>query len=267
MSSQIKICILILGFLSAHTLSNAQFKWPNGAKAAICLTYDDGLDCHLDIAVPQLDSAGLKGTFFCTGNSPSLYNRMDEWRKIVKNGHELGNHTLFHPCLKIKADGSVADWVKPEYDLAHYTFEQLINELRTANTLLKAIDGKELRTFAYTCSDCTAGGTDFTGSLGKLFTAARSDGKIPVTMDGYNVFRAPSWGVDSPTADAMISYINEARDKGTIAIFMFHSVGGGYLNVSAEEHRKLLAYIAKNRKDFFCGTFGEVMDYVKNQKQ
>src|SRR5210317_1324498 len=78
--------------------SNAQFKWPNGKKAAVVFTYDDGLDGHLDVAVPQLDEFGFKGTFYCTGNSPSLYNRLDEWRQIAKNGHELGNHTLFHPC-------------------------------------------------------------------------------------------------------------------------------------------------------------------------
>ena len=40
-----------------------------------------------------------------------------------------------------------------EFDLNNYTIEQLLAELKTANTLLKAIDGNEKRTFAYTCSD------------------------------------------------------------------------------------------------------------------
>ena len=139
-------------------------------------------------------------------------------------------------------------------------------ELRTANTLLKAVDGKETRTYGYTCSDITAGGINITDSLKNLFFAARDDGDIPETMDGYNIYKAPSWGVDSPAAEAMIEYVNRARDKGTIAIFMFHSVGGGYLNVAAEEHRKLLAYIVRNKKDFYCATFFEVMNYIKNYK-
>ena len=67
-----------------------RFAWPGNAKAAVCLTYDDGLDCHIDKAVPALDSFDLKGTFFCTGMSPSLYHRMDEWRAITEAGHELG---------------------------------------------------------------------------------------------------------------------------------------------------------------------------------
>lgn len=240
---------------------NAQFKWPDGKKAAVVFTYDDGLDCHLDVAIPQLDEFGFKGTFFCPGQSPSLYSRMDEWREIVRNGHEIGNHTLFHPC-----NGSRGDWVKPEYDLKNYTPAQIVNELRTANTLLKAIDGNEKRTFGYTCSDYIAGGTDFTPEVKKMFVAARCDGPVPQTMDDYDVFKTPSWGVNSPTAEDLVAYVEKAKANGTIAVFMFHSVGGGYLNVGAEEHRKLLKYISENESEFYTGTFMEVMEYIKRNR-
>jgi sialate O-acetylesterase len=258
-----KLFIFLL-LISTSYCGNAQFKWPDGAKAAVCLTYDDALDGHLDVAIPQLDAAGLKGTFFCTGNSPCLYRRMDEWRMAAKNGHELGNHSLFHPCLAIQPDGTKYDWIKPEYDLQNYNLAQLRNELRTANTLLKAIDGQEERTYGYTCSDITVGGIPFASSLKDLFSAARSDGPIPETMNGYNIYLAPSWGVDSNTAEELIAYINKAREKGTISIIMFHSVGGGYLNTGAEEHRKLVEYISKNRKDFYCATFKKVMEYISD---
>jgi hypothetical protein len=36
-------------------------KWPDGNRAAMVLTYDDALRSHLDVALPQLDSAGFKG--------------------------------------------------------------------------------------------------------------------------------------------------------------------------------------------------------------
>ena len=253
--------LISIFLLLVSNISNAQFKWPDGKKAAVVFTYDDGLDCHLDVAVPQLDEFGFKGTFYCTGNSPSLFNRLEEWRKIAKNGHELGNHTLFHPC-----DGEKQDWVKPEYDLNKYTHEQIVAELRTANTLLKAVDGKAERTFGYTCSDFVAGGIDFTGDVKSIFSAARCDGPIPENMEAYNVFKTPSWGVNSPTAEELIAYVEEAKEKGTIAVFMFHSVGGGYLNVGANEHRKLLEYVKTNEKDFYSGTFLEVMEYIKQNQ-
>lgn len=256
-----RIGLISLVFLMVSMISNAQFRWPDGKKAAVVFTYDDALDCHLDVAVPQLDQFGFKGTFYCTGNSPALFYRTEEWRKIAQNGHELGNHTLFHPC-----NGEQFDWVKPEYNLNKYTIEQLIAELKTASTLLKAFDGKKERTFAYTCSNISIGENDFSDQIQPLFTAARADGPVPQTMTGYNIYKAPSWMVENRKAEEMIDYLNEAKAKGTIAVFMFHSVGGGYLNVDAEEHRKLLEYIKKNESDFYTGTFQEVMKYIEQNR-
>jgi peptidoglycan/xylan/chitin deacetylase (PgdA/CDA1 family) len=254
-TSLFTIILLIFGF---SIQSNAQYKWPNGAKAAVVFTYDDGLDCHLDVAVPQLNEFGFKGTFYCTGNSPSLYTRMDEWREIVKNGHELGNHTLFHPC-----DGSQFDWVKPEYDLNRYTLEQILSELQTANTLLKSIDGKTERTFAYTCGNYIAGGEDFTDEIKSMFVGARGGSGIPKNIEDFNVYKTPGWGVNSPTTEELIAFVEEAKRNGTIAIFMFHSVGGGYLNVGADEHRALLQYIKNHEDEYYTGTFLEVINYIK----
>lgn len=228
----------------------------------MCLTYDDGLDCHLDVVVPQLDDYGLKGTFFVTGSSPSLYNRMDEWRQIAMNGHELGNHTLFHPCA---AEGR--DFITPEFDLSTYSLDRLFTELRTANTLLKAIDGREDRTFAYTCTDVlAANGYNFSDTISTIFGAARGgDSRIPDSMNGYDVFNAPSWATEDASSGELIDFVKEAGDKGTIAIFMFHSVGGGYLNTGAEEHRQLLKYLNEHSDEYYCATFREVMKYIRKE--
>ena len=253
--------LLILVLTVFAFSSNAQFKWPNGAKAAVVFTYDDGLDCDLDVVVPQLNEFGLKGTFFCTGNSPSLYNRTEEWRAITKRGHELGNHTLFHPC-----DGTGQDWVKPEYDLRTYTPEQIVAELKTANTLLKAIDGKTERSYGYTCSHFVANGVDFTDSIKNIFVAARCDGPIPETMDGYKTWKTPSFMSVDPEIDDLIAKVEEAKAKGTIVVFMFHNVGGGYLNTAADVHKQLLQYVSENSDDLYSDSFINVMKYVKDNQ-
>ncbi len=254
-----KLCVLVLMAVLVSGGISAQFKWPGGAKAAVCMTYDDGLDCHLDVAVPQLDEFGYKGTFYCTGNSQSLSKRMADWRKIAHDGHEIGNHTLFHPC-----DGQRLDWVKPEYDLNNYTPTRIVDELRAASVLLNAVDGKEARTYAYTCGHFIAGTADYRSSMPELFSAARGEGPVPETMQGYDIFYAPSWMVTDNSADELISYVEAAKKKGTIAIFMFHSVGGGYLNVGAEEHRELLKYLHDHQGEYYVATFMELMDYIKN---
>lgn len=248
--------------LTAQNFKEDNFRWPDNKKLAVCLTYDDGLDCHLDVAVPALDSFNFKGTFFCTGYSSSLNVRMDEWRDIAGNGHELGNHTLFHPC-----DGDKFDWVVPEYDLNGYSINQLINELNTANTLLKAVDGNSERTFAYTCSDYKIGEQSFVDTIRNHFIGARNDGDIPENMEDVDIHFVPSWGVIVPTGKELIDYVKLAKEKGTLAVFMFHSVGGGYLNVSAEAHSELLNYLQQNQDLIWVDTFINVIKHVKTEQK
>lgn len=254
------IIFLFLMPLMAQESGQGEFTWPEGRKAAVCLTYDDGLDCHLDVAIPALDQHQLKGSFYCTGYAPSLYERVEEWREAAGKGHELGNHTLFHPC-----HGDSFDWIKPEYDLNSYTFDQLKNELRTANSLLKAIDGREERSFAYTCTNYTIDGISFIDSISSMFPSARGGGPLPESMKDVDRYYVPSWGVIDPTGEELIAYVNEALDKGTMAVIMFHSVGGGYLNVSTEAHEQLLTYLDSRRDVIWTDTFLEVMNYVKAQ--
>lgn len=252
----------ILFFQMSHSQSlKKSFQWPENKKAAVCLTFDDGQDSHLDNAIPILDSFNIKGTFYCPGNKESLQKRTSEWKNIVKNGHELGNHSLFHPC-----DGKQFDWVKSEYDLTQYTLEQIRMELYTANTLLKAIDGKSERTYAYTCSNYKVqGDTTYTDVVKQMFSAARSDGPIPKTMKDIDINFMPSWSVDGHSGKELIEYVKEARKNGTIATFMFHSVGGGYLNVSNEALTELLVYLKNNEKDYWVDTFYNVTTYISNQ--
>jgi len=178
---------------------------------------------------------------------------------MAAKGHELGNHTLFHPC-----HGDRFDWVMPEYDLNSYTFHRLLAELQVANSLLKAVDGKTERSFAYTCTNTTITGVSFVDSIRGMFPAARGGGPVPERMDQVDIHNVPSWGVSDPTGEELIAYVEEALEKGTLAVFMFHSVGGGYLNVSAEAHEQLLEYLAQRRSEIWTAPFEEVMRVVSD---
>ena len=96
----------------------AQFNpaW-RGKKAAVVLTYDDALNVHLDNAIPLLDSLGLKGTFYLTAFAQGSKDRIADWRKAATNGHEMGNHTLFHPCV----GGTGREWVTVDNDMNNYS--------------------------------------------------------------------------------------------------------------------------------------------------
>jgi len=242
------------------------FRWPNGAKAAICLTYDDGLASHVNHVVPTLNEFGLKGTFFAQGNAPSLQSEPKKWKQLAADGHEIANHTMYHPCQKTKEGRDVFEWVKPEYDLNFYTKTQLLEELKASDSLLYQIDGISKRTFAYTCCDHEVSGESFVEDIRPLFSAARLVGPIPDSLGGLDLMLMPSWPVTEHTGAEMIDYVEKAAKKGTVGTIMFHGVGADYQKVSEEAHRELVEHLAKNSKKYYVATFKEITDYIRNKR-
>src|SRR5688500_14065764 len=131
------ICLLV----STAAAQTAQ-PW-RGKKAAVVITYDDAINEHLDNAIPLLDSLRLNATFYITGFSTSMQTRLSDWKKIAVKGHELGNHTMFHPCT---GGTPGREWVKPEQDLSRYSIQRIVDETRATNLLLQSMDGKTKRT-------------------------------------------------------------------------------------------------------------------------
>src|SRR5215467_663496 len=74
----------------------SSFKWPQDKRAALSLTFDDARTSQVDSGTALLDKYGIKATFFVVPSSVEL--RLDGWKRAVANGHEIGNHTLNHPC-------------------------------------------------------------------------------------------------------------------------------------------------------------------------
>ncbi|RZM21195.1 MAG: hypothetical protein EOO88_34015 [Pedobacter sp.] len=103
----------------------AEFKWPQKYKAAVSLSYDDALDSQLDNAVPSLNKFKIKGTFYLVAASSTLAPRLEAWRKVAQQGHELGNHTLFHQCSK-SAPGR--DFVLAKNDLDKISLDQMVDQ-------------------------------------------------------------------------------------------------------------------------------------------
>jgi peptidoglycan/xylan/chitin deacetylase (PgdA/CDA1 family) len=261
----VRLWLLALGLavIAQPTLAaGRQFAWPHGAKAAVSLAYDDAINSQLDNVIPALDKVGLKGSFYLTANSETLVTRLAEWRKAAANGHELGNHTLFHQCSR-KAPGH--EWVKAENDLDATSVAQLVEQIRVGNSLLHAIDGKTERTFTVPCGDLLAAGVPYLPAIRSDFVAIKSGdgGVIPdmATLDPYSVgVMAPS-GV---TGKQLIDLVKQAAAKGTMINFTFHGIGGDYIVVSRQAHEELLQYLAANRDTYWTDTFMNIMKYVKS---
>ncbi len=250
-------------FINLNAQENQSRNW-NNHTCAVSLTYDDGLNVHLDIVAKALDSAGFKGTFYIPFTSKPLFKRMDEWAAISRNGHELGNHTMFHPCSR-KPNGR--EWVSEENDLYKYSVKQIVNEISMANTVLKTIDGKEKRTFAYTCGDMAAGDTVFVGLIRDDFISARGVSSRMNPYCGTDLFDVGAYMIMNQTGDELINLVKQAQKENAYLVFLFHGVGGEHsINVSAEAHSQLVHYLKANEKDIWVAPFSEVTEFIKDQQ-
>jgi sialate O-acetylesterase len=197
----------------------------NNKQCAVVLTYDDAIDVDLDNVLPALDSLKLKGTFYLIGSSPVVVNRMTEWRKAAAHGHELGNHSLYHPC-----DGSLPgrSFVTTETDLSKYSLDRAVKEIKATNTLLKAIDGKTARTFAFPCGDLKIGDKYFYDYLKNDFAGARGVAPGLQTLKQVNLDNIDSFMINGQSADYLINLVKQAMQSRTLLVFLFHGVGGGH---------------------------------------
>lgn len=249
--------------LSLSVSLQAQMKWPDSKKAAIVLTYDDGLETHRNIVVPQLDAIGIKATFYLFGQTLSSQD-IQEWRAIRQSGHELGNHSLYHPCL-----GGNNDY--PCSSLECYTVKSMLREISLMNEFLYAIDGDTIRTYAYPCGQTVAGGEDYAVPMEQsgLIRFARGGGGDPVITDfsKLNLLKVPAIAAQTgESAERLINFMDKIRRQNGLGVLVFHGVGGDYLDVSAKVHQELVDYLKKNAADIWVAPFGEVMDYVSKQR-
>lgn len=255
------LLMLVAVFCQADT--KPAFQWPGNARAAVNLAYDDALDSQLDQAIPALNRYGFKGSFYLTLASDTVRLRLDEWRAAAANGHELGNHTLFHPCSASLPD---REWVKPQHDLDRIQVDELRERILLANSMLHAIDGQMERTFTAPCADLEAAGVPYLEAVQSQFVAIKAyAGGVTPDMEELDPWSVGVTGPVGLSGEQLIGIVKEAAEKGTMANFTFHGIGGDYLSVSREAHEELLRFLDQNRDIYWVDTFINIMHYVKDQ--
>jgi hypothetical protein len=106
--------------------------------ALVSLTFDDGLRCQFEQALPVLNHYGFLATFFLVANTDWIHkdgHQHPDWRKInwsaediqflkavVKHGHEIGAHSVHHrqPFLDNDPKGEAENskrWIEDRLDI------------------------------------------------------------------------------------------------------------------------------------------------------
>lgn len=271
MRKQTRVAVLIFtifislfeGNVFAQTIDTV-FKWPEGKKAAISLTFDDARFSQVDTGTALLDKYGVKATFFVVPSS--VEQRLDGWKKAVANGHEIGNHTMTHPCT-----GNFL-WSRKNA-LENYSINDIQNEITECNTRIKELLGVTAEVFAYPCGQKFVGRDTNTKSyvplISKMFILGRGwrDEALvdPLFCD---LSQVSGIEMDGKGFDEILPLIEEAKKNGQWLILAGHEMGeGGVQTTQLSMLKQLIEYIQNPSNQIWIAPAGTVAEYIEKNRQ
>lgn len=101
--------------------TSSPLKLPADSGGQVFLTFDGGAtDAGFDSIVNSLRQYGVKSTFFLTGRFAEQYP--EKARQLIKEGHEIANHSMNHPNMK----NFSAEKIAAEIEAAEASFEKVL---------------------------------------------------------------------------------------------------------------------------------------------
>jgi peptidoglycan/xylan/chitin deacetylase (PgdA/CDA1 family) len=262
----ILLSILTTGQLSSSLLEGEELKpfhWPNGKKAAVSLSFDDARLSQIDTGLALLKKEGVKVTFFVKPSG--VEKRLAGWKQAVANGHEIGNHSLTHPCTgNYKFSRNNA--------LENYNLAMMAQQLNGANELIYKQLGVKPRTFAYPCGQKFVGrGVDvksYVPLVADRFLAGRGYldefGNDPLICD---LAQAMGTGFDDMDFYRMKKIVDQAAQEGLWVIFVGHEIGKqGYQTTDSKAIENLCEYLKNPANGIWLGTVKEIATYIQRQR-
>ena len=240
------------------------FQWPAGKKMAMTLTFDDARFSQVDYCLPLLDRYGVTATFFV---SPDIMReRIEDWKKAVKKGHEIGNHTLYHAC------SINFEWSR-KHSLEETTLHQMKEQLDSANAIIQKFLGVKVKSFAYPCGQKYLGKGENTKSyvplIARKFETGRSwhdeDANDPMFC---NLVQLNGFEMDGKSFDELKSWIDKAKAKGKWLILAGHEVNnGGDQTTLLTTLEALCKYASDPSNEIWLDNIHNVATYIKKQRK
>jgi len=242
------------------------FHWPDGKTFALSLSFDDARVSQVDNVLPVLDKYGVKATFFLV---PSLAEkRLDGWKRAVVAGHEIGNHTLHHPCslsYRFPADNA----------LENYSLEMMHDELVGTNQWIKDKLNVTASLFAYPCGQTFVGHGRDTKSYVPLVADAFTVGRGFFIMDAplitplidpvhSDLAQIAGISMDNKTFDQVLPLLQQAAADKSWVVLVGHDVGpSGAQTTRPLMLEQLIEYARDPKNGIWLAPVGIVTKYVQ----
>src|SRR6187431_250723 len=220
--------------------------WQNFKTAAVSYTFDDNCSNQISVAIPLLNNYGFKSTIFSV--TQSMNPNWNNMRTAANAGHEIASHTVTHTNL-------------PDQNVASQDTE-LKNSQATINA---QITNQKCYTVAY--PNCNIG--DLT-TIQKYYIAGRTcSGQIinKSPTDFYTLSSIICGNTGVNTAADMNTRVGNARTSGGWCVFLIHGIDNdqGYSPLASSVLGSHLSYVNTNTADYWVGTFGNVVKYIKER--
>ena len=239
--------------------------WPGGKRVAVSLSFDDGRASQVDIGLDVINPTGVKVTFFVNSGSAAFRSKLDGWKRAVASGHEIGSHSVSHPCT-----GNFPWSLRNA--LENYTLQRMSQQLDDANVQIEKFLGVHPVTFAYPCGQKFVGRgpemKSYVPLIGQKFLVGRG------YMDEYYndpVFcdLAQAGGIPFDDMDYidMVKHISKAAQQGGWVIFAGHDIGQkGFQVTDAIALNALCKYVQDPANGVWVDTVKRIGEYVVKQR-
>lgn len=253
----VSLCISISYYSSAQDSSS--FQWPEGIQAAVSLSFDDARESQVIAGTPLLDQYNIKATFYVV--PASVEKQLEGWKKAVAGGHEIGNHSIHHPCTEN------FDWSR-DNALENYSLDKMEAELIECNNRIKELLGVKAEVFAYPCGQKFVGRGEQTKSyvpvVSKLFIAGRGWMDEAANDPAYcNFPQLTGVEMDGKNFDEILVLIEEAKQKGSWLLLAGHEMGdSGKQTTRLGMLKQLAEYVKNPANKIWIAPVGTVAKYI-----
>ncbi|HEV7302120.1 MAG TPA: polysaccharide deacetylase family protein [Tepidisphaeraceae bacterium] len=237
--------------------------FPGNRKAALSITFDDARPSQPDNGFPILDRHGVRATFYIS--TWLMEERLDRWHQAVAAGHEIGNHTMSHPC-------SFNFPFSRKNGLETYTLDRMAKELDDATAAIQQLVGVTPTTFAYPCGQSFVGmGTErrsYVPLVAERFTIGRT---YRVEWSNHpdlcDLAAVGSTGIDKLTWPQVKAIVDQTIDSGSWGILAAHDVGtNDRLSLDTDVLDALLQYVREREADLWTDTVAAVGAHVRTAR-
>jgi hypothetical protein len=241
----------------------AAFTWPKGKRAAVSLTFDDARASQLINGIPILAKHGIRVTFYVS--TWGVEGHEDGWRKAIAVGHEIGNHSLTHPC-------SVNYEFSRPNALEDYTLGRMEKDILAANTFIERTLGVRPKTFAYPCGQMFVGrGRDcqsYVPLVAKHFTAGRRAYSRTFNQPALSdLARLAAVDIDVGGLPRLKKLVDQTVAGGGWLILAGHEITTDAKDgLPADTLDALCRYMLGPDKGVWVDTVGNIATYVTNAR-